>query len=139
MIISILVLTFFSTTQEIVREWQSMGKDTLEFEAAKKEFVAEREAFNAEKKGLFWRVADSEEKLAKEKQLNANRQKDWEVACERSNRDLKSARDEVVRLKAERAKDSQEYERAAAAHKEKEAESQARIAALEKTVEEQAS
>ncbi|KAJ0827879.1 hypothetical protein HanRHA438_Chr17g0830901 [Helianthus annuus] len=114
-----------------------MGEDILEFEAAKKEFAAEREAFNSEKKGLLWRVADSEDKLAKEKQFNANRQKDWEAAYEISNRDLKSARDEVVKLKAEKAKDSQEYERLAVAHKEKEAESQARIAALEKTVEEQ--
>ncbi|KAJ0435245.1 hypothetical protein HanIR_Chr17g0891201 [Helianthus annuus] len=89
------------------------------------------------KKGLLWRVADSEDKLAKEKQFNANRQKDWEAACEISNRDLKSARDEVVKLKAEKAKDSQEYERLAVAHKEKEAESQTRIVALEKTVEEQ--
>ncbi|KAJ0668957.1 hypothetical protein HanPI659440_Chr17g0695561 [Helianthus annuus] len=79
----------------------------------------------------------TQDKLAKEKQFNANRQKDWEAACEISNRDLKSARDEVVKLKAEKAKDSQEYERLAVAHKEKEAESQARIAALEKTVEEQ--
>ncbi|MFS8006974.1 hypothetical protein Hanom_Chr14g01255531 [Helianthus anomalus] len=47
-----------------------MGEDTLEFEAAKKAFVEEREKFNAEKKGLSWRVADAEEKLAKEKQLS---------------------------------------------------------------------
>ncbi|KAM0005660.1 hypothetical protein Hdeb2414_s0204g00831811 [Helianthus debilis subsp. tardiflorus] len=106
MIISILVLNFFSTTQEIVKEWQSMGEDTLEFEAAKKEFAAEREAFNSEKKGLLWRVADSEEKLAKEKQFNANHQKEWEAACERSNRELKSACDEVVKLKAEKAKEA---------------------------------
>ncbi|KAJ0458130.1 hypothetical protein HanIR_Chr15g0781601 [Helianthus annuus] len=125
-------VNFFSTTQEIVRDWQSMCEDILEFEAAKKDFVGEREAFNSEKKGLLWRVADSEDKLAKEKQCNCNRQKDWEAACERSNRDLKSACDEVVKLKAEKAKDSQEYKRLAPAHKEKEAESQARIAALEK-------
>ncbi|KAJ0715854.1 hypothetical protein HanPI659440_Chr13g0506181 [Helianthus annuus] len=130
-------VTFFSTTQEIVRDWQSMGEDVLEFEAAKKEFAAERETFTSEKKGLLWRFDDSEEKLAKEKQFNTNCQKDWKASCERSNRDLKSAHDEVVKLKAEKAKDNQEYERLAAAHKEKEAESQARIAALEKTVEEQ--
>ncbi|KAF5767228.1 hypothetical protein HanXRQr2_Chr14g0621881 [Helianthus annuus] len=44
-----------------------------------------------------------------------------------------------VKLKAEKIKDNQEYERLAAAHKEKEAESQAHIAALENTVEEQTS
>ncbi|KAF5773998.1 hypothetical protein HanXRQr2_Chr13g0595181 [Helianthus annuus] len=65
-------VTFFSTTQEIVRDWQSMGEDVLEFEVAKKEFAAEGETFNSEKKGLLWRVDDSEEKLAKEKQFNTN-------------------------------------------------------------------
>ncbi|MFS7962330.1 hypothetical protein Hanom_Chr08g00725391 [Helianthus anomalus] len=69
-------VNYFATTQEIVREWQAMGEDTMEFEAARKEFVAKREAFNAEKKGLLWRVADNEEKLAKEKQFNADRQKE---------------------------------------------------------------
>ncbi|KAM0067843.1 hypothetical protein Hdeb2414_s0002g00066081 [Helianthus debilis subsp. tardiflorus] len=44
-----------------------MGEDTLEFEAAKKALVEEREKFNAEKKGLARRVADVEDKLAKEK------------------------------------------------------------------------
>ncbi|MFS7921997.1 hypothetical protein Hanom_Chr03g00243461 [Helianthus anomalus] len=116
-----------------------MGEDILEFGAAKKEFAAEREAFNSEKKGLLWKVADGEEKLAKEKQLNADRQKDWTTACKRSNRELKAARDEVVKVKAEKAKESQEYERLFTVRKEKEAESQARIAALEKTIEEQKS
>ncbi|MFS7922018.1 hypothetical protein Hanom_Chr03g00243691 [Helianthus anomalus] len=69
------------------------------------------------KKGLLWKVADGEEKLAKEKQLNADRQKDWTAACERSNRELKAARDEVVKVKAEKAKESQEYERLFAARK----------------------
>ncbi|MFS7997729.1 hypothetical protein Hanom_Chr12g01145301 [Helianthus anomalus] len=50
-----------------------MGDDTLEFEAAKKELAEEREKFIAEKKGLAWRVADAEDKLAKEKQFNANK------------------------------------------------------------------
>ncbi|MFS7904089.1 hypothetical protein Hanom_Chr01g00031841 [Helianthus anomalus] len=49
------------------------GGDTLEFEAAKKAFAEKREKFNAEKKGLSWRVADAEEKLVKEKQFNANK------------------------------------------------------------------
>ncbi|KAJ0605995.1 hypothetical protein HanHA300_Chr02g0069201 [Helianthus annuus] len=63
-------VNFFATSQEIAREWQLMGKDTLEFEAAKKALAEEREKFNAEKKGLSWRVADAAEKLAKEKQFN---------------------------------------------------------------------
>ncbi|KAJ0754792.1 hypothetical protein HanPI659440_Chr09g0350761 [Helianthus annuus] len=79
------------------------------------------------KNGLLWRVSEGEEKLAKEKQLNADRQKDWTAACERSNRELKAARDEVVKIKAKKSKESQEYERLSIAHKEKEAESQARI------------
>ncbi|KAF5766395.1 hypothetical protein HanRHA438_Chr15g0727091 [Helianthus annuus] len=59
---------FFATSQEIVREWKLMGEDTLEFENAKRAFAEEREKFNAEKKGLLWRVSDAEQKLAKEKQ-----------------------------------------------------------------------
>ncbi|MFS7990061.1 hypothetical protein Hanom_Chr11g01054381 [Helianthus anomalus] len=87
----------------------------------------------------FHEVAEGEDKLAKVKQLSADRQKDWTAACERSNCELKVARDEVVKLKAEKDKESQEYECLVAAHKEKEAESQACIIALEKTVEEQKS
>ncbi|KAJ0640249.1 hypothetical protein HanLR1_Chr16g0613211 [Helianthus annuus] len=124
-----------------------MGEDIMDFKNAKKSLVAEREAFNSEKKGLMWRVADAEEKLSQEKQLNADRQKDWAAACERSNHELKTVHDEVVRVKAERAKESQEFDRISAAYKEKEAESftaqkgneeaRAWIAELEKTVEEQ--
>ncbi|KAJ0616916.1 hypothetical protein HanRHA438_Chr02g0094131 [Helianthus annuus] len=66
-------VNFFATSQEIAREWQLMGEDTLEFEAAKKALAEEREKFNAEKKGLSWRVADATEKLAKEKQFNVNK------------------------------------------------------------------
>ncbi|KAJ0765741.1 hypothetical protein HanPI659440_Chr08g0306981 [Helianthus annuus] len=75
-------VNFYDTSQEIVREWQLMGEDTLEFEAAKKALAEEREKFNAEKKGLAWRVADAEDKLAKEKHFNANKQKEWEISCE---------------------------------------------------------
>ncbi|MFS7936663.1 hypothetical protein Hanom_Chr05g00418421 [Helianthus anomalus] len=67
-------VNFYATYQEIVREWQLMGEDTLEFEVAKKELAEEREKFNVEKKGLLWRVSDAEDKLAKEKQFNANKQ-----------------------------------------------------------------
>ncbi|KAM0014184.1 hypothetical protein Hdeb2414_s0037g00732861 [Helianthus debilis subsp. tardiflorus] len=61
---------------KIVRVWQLMGEDTLEFEATMKELADEREKFNAEKKGLLWRVSNAEDKLAKEKQFNANKQKE---------------------------------------------------------------
>ncbi|KAJ0694157.1 hypothetical protein HanPI659440_Chr15g0605621 [Helianthus annuus] len=53
-------VNFYATTQDIMREWQAMGEDTMEFEAAKRDFAAEREAFNAEKKGLLWRVVVAE-------------------------------------------------------------------------------
>ncbi|KAF5786459.1 hypothetical protein HanPI659440_Chr10g0379531 [Helianthus annuus] len=82
---------FFSTTQEIVREWRSMGEEILDFEAAKKSLAMERETFNSEKKGLLWRVTDAVEKLTQEKQLNADRQRDWAATFEKSNRELKPA------------------------------------------------
>ncbi|KAF5815805.1 hypothetical protein HanXRQr2_Chr03g0127241 [Helianthus annuus] len=53
-------VNFFATSQEILREWRSMGEETLEFEESKKLFAEERERFNAEKKGLQWRVSDAE-------------------------------------------------------------------------------
>ncbi|MFS7921313.1 hypothetical protein Hanom_Chr03g00235341 [Helianthus anomalus] len=95
----------------------------------------------------MWRVADAEEKLAHEKHLNADRQKDWTAACERSNRELKAVCDETIRVNAERAKESKEFDRLSAMYKEKESEVldaqkrneevRARIAELGKTVEEQ--
>ncbi|KAJ0924565.1 hypothetical protein HanPSC8_Chr05g0229561 [Helianthus annuus] len=56
-------VNYFATSQEIVREWKLMGEETLEFENEKRAFAEEREKFNAEKKGLLWRVADAEQKL----------------------------------------------------------------------------
>ncbi|KAJ0765627.1 hypothetical protein HanPI659440_Chr08g0305591 [Helianthus annuus] len=53
-------VNYFATSQEIVREWRLMGEETLEFENEKRAFAEEREKFNAEKKGLLWRVADAE-------------------------------------------------------------------------------
>ncbi|MFS7888848.1 hypothetical protein Hanom_Chr00s000002g01599891 [Helianthus anomalus] len=91
-------VSFYATSQEIAREWQLMGEDTLEFEAAKKALAEEREKFNAEKKGLAWRVADAEDKLAKEKHLNANKQKEWEISYERTNREMQTQRDTILRL-----------------------------------------
>ncbi|MFS8021505.1 hypothetical protein Hanom_Chr16g01428151 [Helianthus anomalus] len=66
--------------------------------------------FNAEKKGLLWRVSDAEDKLAKEKQFNANKQKEWETACERTNHEMENARDQIVKLKGEMTKLSDEQE-----------------------------
>ncbi|MFS7918375.1 hypothetical protein Hanom_Chr03g00200251 [Helianthus anomalus] len=91
-----------------------MGEDTMEFEAARKEFAAERETFNAEKQGFLWRK--------------------WEQACERTNREIKAARDEVVRLKGEKAKESDEHERAVALYQKRESEYEHRLANLEKVV-----
>ncbi|KAJ0813177.1 hypothetical protein HanPSC8_Chr17g0770471 [Helianthus annuus] len=53
-------VNYFATSQEIVREWRLMGEETLEFENEKRAFAEKREKFNAEKKGLMWRVADAE-------------------------------------------------------------------------------
>ncbi|KAM0026151.1 hypothetical protein Hdeb2414_s0020g00554801 [Helianthus debilis subsp. tardiflorus] len=89
-------------------------------------------AFNADKKGLLWRVADAEEKLAKEKQYNVDCQKEWENACERSNRELKAALDEIVKLKGEETKQSDEHEQAVAVYQKGENEYTHRLANLEK-------
>ncbi|KAF5758971.1 hypothetical protein HanXRQr2_Chr16g0735581 [Helianthus annuus] len=109
-------VNFYATTQEIVREWKLMGEDTLEFEAAKKAFAEEKEKFNAEKRGLAWRVADMEDKLAKEKQFNVNKQKEWETACEQTNREMQTASDAIAKLKGEKAKISDEAEQERASH-----------------------
>ncbi|MFS7938066.1 hypothetical protein Hanom_Chr05g00435131 [Helianthus anomalus] len=116
----------------IVREWQAMGEGTLEVEVAKKELAEEREAFNNEKKGLLWRVADAEDKLAKEKQFNANKQKEWETGCERTNREMKTARDKIVKLKGEKTKLSDDHEQAVTLYQKWENEYIQRITKLEK-------
>ncbi|KAJ0941968.1 hypothetical protein HanPSC8_Chr03g0086351 [Helianthus annuus] len=108
------------------------GEDTLEFEAAKKAFAEEREKFNSEKKGLAWRVADVEDKLAKEKQFNTNKQKEWETACERTNRELQTQRDTIVSMLGEKTKIIEEAEQERAAHHKREQEYIQRIAKLEK-------
>ncbi|MFS7996187.1 hypothetical protein Hanom_Chr12g01127011 [Helianthus anomalus] len=113
-------VNFFATSQEIAQEWQLMGEDTLEFEAAKKALTEEREKFNAEKKGFSWRVADAEDKLAKAKQVNANKKKEWEVACERTNQEMQIQRDTIVRLSGEKTKISEEAEQERAAHQKRE-------------------
>uniref|UniRef100_A0A251VIH4 Uncharacterized protein n=1 Tax=Helianthus annuus TaxID=4232 RepID=A0A251VIH4_HELAN len=82
--------------------------------------------------GLAWRVTDAEEKLAKEKQLNVNKQKDWEVACERTNKELQAQRDAIVRLSGEKKKISDEAEEERVAHQKREQEYIQHIAKLEK-------
>ena len=43
-------VNFFSTTQEIAREWRSMGEDLLEFENEKRAFAEESEKYNREER-----------------------------------------------------------------------------------------
>ncbi|KAM0009968.1 hypothetical protein Hdeb2414_s0083g00782151 [Helianthus debilis subsp. tardiflorus] len=74
----------------------------------------------------------AEEKLSKEKQLNCNKQKEWETACERTNRELQTQRDTIVRLSRENTKISEEAEQERAAHQKREQEYIQRIAKLEK-------
>ncbi|KAJ0770378.1 hypothetical protein HanPI659440_Chr07g0256731 [Helianthus annuus] len=131
-------VNFFATSQEILREWRSMGEETLEFEQSKKSFVEEREKFNAEKKGLQWRVSDAEQKLEEQKQLNAQKQKDWEAACERTNVELQSQRDAIVRLSGEKTNLAEEANQARLAAEKKEKEYVARIDKLELLAQEKA-
>ncbi|MFS8035013.1 hypothetical protein Hanom_Chr17g01587991 [Helianthus anomalus] len=129
--------------QKIVTDfWRSMGEDIMDFENAKREFAAKQDTFNSVKKGLNWRVLDAEDKLVKERTLHTERQKEWTLACERSNHDLKAARDEVVKVKGERDAESRDVERLSALVKKKETqvvetqkshvEALARIAELER-------
>ncbi|MFS7995657.1 hypothetical protein Hanom_Chr12g01120531 [Helianthus anomalus] len=129
-------VNFFATSQEIIREWRLMGEDTLEFENVKKAFAEEKEKFNAEKKGLSWRVADAEQKVAQEKQFNSNKQKEWEIACERTNKEFQAWRKAIVRLSGEKTKISDEAKEERVAHQKREQEYVARIAKLEKFAEE---
>ncbi|KAJ0467981.1 hypothetical protein HanIR_Chr14g0691411 [Helianthus annuus] len=83
-------VNFFASSQEIVREWRSMGEETAGFEDAKRALAEEREKFNTEKKGLQWMLSDAEQKLEEQKQVNIQKQKDWETACERTNAEMQS-------------------------------------------------
>ncbi|KAJ0558085.1 hypothetical protein HanIR_Chr07g0332451 [Helianthus annuus] len=132
-------VNFFATSQEILREWRSMGEETLEFEEAKKSFSEEREKFNAEKKGLQWRVAEAERKLEEQKQLNEQKQKDWESACARTNSEMQSQREAIVRLSGEKTTLANEAHQARLAAEKKEKEYVARIDKLELLVQEKAS
>ncbi|KAJ0590032.1 hypothetical protein HanRHA438_Chr04g0188891 [Helianthus annuus] len=113
-----------------------MGEDTLDFENVKRALAEEREKFNAEKKGLLWRVSDAEQKLVREKQVNVDKQKEWESACEQTNKELQSQREAIVRLSDEKAIISDEAEAERAAHQRKEREYVECIAKLEAFVEE---
>ncbi|KAJ0866088.1 hypothetical protein HanRHA438_Chr12g0547791 [Helianthus annuus] len=124
-------VNFFATSQEILREWRLMGEETLEFEESKKLFVEEKEKFNAEKKGFQWRVSDAEQKLEEQKQLNAQKQKDWEAACERTNAEMQSQRDAIVRLSGEKTKLAEEANQARLTAEKKEKEYVDRIDKLE--------
>ncbi|KAM0046673.1 hypothetical protein Hdeb2414_s0009g00319261 [Helianthus debilis subsp. tardiflorus] len=132
-------VNFFATSQEILREWRSIGEETLEFEESRKAFSEEREKFNAEKKGLQWRVAEAERKLEEQKKLNEQRQKDWESACARTNLEMQSQRDAIVRLSGEKTALADEANQARLAAEEKEKEYVARIDKLELLVQEKAS
>ncbi|KAM0040321.1 hypothetical protein Hdeb2414_s0012g00392391 [Helianthus debilis subsp. tardiflorus] len=132
-------VNFFATSQEILREWRAMGEDTLEFEESKKVFSEEREKFNAEKKGLQWRVAEAERKLEEQRQLNEQKQKDWESACTRTNLEMQSQREAIVRLSGEKTALAEEANQARLAAEEKEKEYIARIEKLELLAQEKAS
>ncbi|KAJ0568591.1 hypothetical protein HanIR_Chr06g0297911 [Helianthus annuus] len=131
-------VNFFATSQEILREWRSMGEETLEFEAAKKAFSEERDKFNAEQKGLQWRVAEAERKLEEQKQLNEQKQKDWESACARTNTEMQSQRDAIVRLSGEKTALAEEAHQARLAAEKKEKEYVTRIDKLELLAQEKA-
>ncbi|KAM0048340.1 hypothetical protein Hdeb2414_s0008g00273301 [Helianthus debilis subsp. tardiflorus] len=131
-------VNFFATSQEILREWRSMGEETLEFEDSKKAFSEEKEKFNAEKKGLQWRVAEAERKLEEQKQLNEQKQKDWESACARTNSEMQSQREAIVRLSGEKAAFADEANQVRLAAEKKEKEYVARIDKLELLAQEKA-
>ncbi|KAJ0880698.1 hypothetical protein HanRHA438_Chr10g0466171 [Helianthus annuus] len=124
-------VNFFATSQEILREWRLMGEEISEFENAKRLFAEEREKFNAEKKGLQWRVSDAEQKLEEQKQLNVQKQKDWEAACERTNEEMRSQCDAIVRLSGEKMQLAEEAHQARLAAEKKEKEYVDRIDKLE--------
>ncbi|KAJ0458097.1 hypothetical protein HanIR_Chr15g0781211 [Helianthus annuus] len=115
-------VNFFSTSQEIVREWRSMGEETVEFEDARRAFAEEKEKFNTEKKGLQWRVSEAERKLEQEKQVNVQKQKDWEAACERTNAEMQSQREAIVRLSGEKKELADEAHQARIASEKREKE-----------------
>ncbi|KAJ0515371.1 hypothetical protein HanHA300_Chr10g0379851 [Helianthus annuus] len=101
--------------------------------------VTAGEKFNAEQKGLQWRVTEAERKLEEQKQLNEQKQKDWESACARTNTEMQSQRDAIVRLSGEKTALAEEAHQARLAAEKKEKEYVARIDKLELLVQEKAS
>ncbi|KAJ0883169.1 hypothetical protein HanPSC8_Chr10g0418351 [Helianthus annuus] len=126
-------------SQEILREWRLMGEESAEFEDAKKVLAEEREKFNAEKKGLQWRLADAEQKLGEQKQVNVQKQKEWEAACERTNVEMQSQREAIVRLSGEKKELAEEAHKARLASEKKEKEYVDRIDKLELLVKQKVS
>ncbi|KAJ0678165.1 hypothetical protein HanOQP8_Chr12g0444771 [Helianthus annuus] len=132
-------VNFFATSQKILREWRLMGEESAEFEDAKKALAEEREKFNAEKKGLQWRLADAEQKLREQKQVNVQKQKEWEAACEHTNVEMQSQREAIVRLSREKKELAEEAHKARLAADKKEKEYVDRIDKLELLVKQKVS
>ncbi|MFS8019239.1 hypothetical protein Hanom_Chr15g01401471 [Helianthus anomalus] len=132
-------VNFFATSQEIFREWRLMGEESAEFGDAKKALAEKREKFNAEKKGLLWRLSDAEQKLEEQKRVNLQKQKDWEAACERTNAEMQSQRDAIVRLSGEKKELAEEAHKARLASERKEKEYVDRIDTLELLVKQKVS
>ncbi|MFS7922950.1 hypothetical protein Hanom_Chr03g00255091 [Helianthus anomalus] len=100
-------VNFFATSQEIVREWKLRGEETLEFEKEKKAFAEEKEKFNAEKKGLLWRVSDPERKLAQKNRLTPRSRRIGRLLV---NAPTRSCRHNVKRLFGYLVKNAREEE-----------------------------
>ncbi|KAJ0763832.1 hypothetical protein HanPI659440_Chr08g0285431 [Helianthus annuus] len=108
-------VNYFATSQEIVREWRLMGEEAVEFEDEKRAFAEEKE----------------NSMLRRRKQVNAQKQKDWEFACERTNAEMQSRREAIVRLSGEKKEIAEEAQQARVAFEKKEKEYVDRIAKLE--------
>ncbi|KAJ0747589.1 hypothetical protein HanOQP8_Chr05g0191281 [Helianthus annuus] len=105
----------------------------------RRRFLKRKKKFNAEQKGLQWRVTEAERKLEEQKQLNEQKRKDWESACARTNTEMQSQRDAIVRLSGEKTALAEEAHQARLAAEKKEKEYVARIDKLELLVQEKAS
>ncbi|MFS8035332.1 hypothetical protein Hanom_Chr17g01591811 [Helianthus anomalus] len=77
-----------------------------------------------------WRVSDAERKLEQEKQVNIQKQKDWEFACERTNAEMQSQREAIVRLSSEKKELVEEAHQARVTFEKKEKEYVDHIAKL---------
>ncbi|KAJ0703891.1 hypothetical protein HanPI659440_Chr14g0556511 [Helianthus annuus] len=111
-----------------------MGEDTLEIEYAKRAFSEKREAFNAIRKVCCGGLRMPRRNLQKKNNIMLIARKSGKNACERSNQELKAVRDQIVRLKGEKTKQSDEHEQAVAVYQKRENEYTHRLANLEKVV-----